>query len=146
MISIDSGRYGDTDLSGVQFLVTFEMGSWSKIYLTDKVTPAQEKAVNALLPIAFAGFHKTMLSMSKVPVTMEVTDSRVRFTTPESSVDMEVVRGFNGQAIRILNLPSQQLQDYTQFRSVSHTHTSASHSWKHSGTNGFLSKYTAASK
>jgi len=146
MISIDSGRYGDTDLSGVQFLVTFEMGSWSKIYLTDKVTPAQEKAVHALLPIAFAGFHKTMLSMSKVPVTMEVTDSRVRFTTPESSVDMEVVRGFNGQAIRILNLPSQQLQDYTQFRSVSHTHTSASHSWKHSGTNGFLSKYTAASR
>lgn len=146
MISIDSGRYGDTDLAGVQFLVTFEMGTWSKIYLTDKVTPAQEKAVNALLPIAFAGFHKTMLSMSKVPVTMDVTDSRVRFTTPESSVDMEVVRGFNGQAIRILNLPSQQLQDYTQFRSVSHTHTSATHSWKHSGTNGFLSKYTAASK
>lgn len=146
MISIDSGRYGDTDLSGVQFLVTFEMGSWSKIYLTDKVTPAQERAVNALLPIAFAGFHKTMLSMSKVPVTMEITDSRVRFTTPESSVDMEVVRGFNGQAIRILNLPSQQLQDYTQFRSVSHTHTSATHTWKHSGTNGFVSKYTAASK
>lgn len=146
MISIDAGRYGDTDLAGVQFLVTFEMGTWSKIYLTDKVTPAQERAVNALLPIAFAGFHKTMLSMSKVPVTMEITDSRVRFTTPESSVDMEVVRGFNGQAIRILNLPSQQLQDYTQFRSVSHTHTSATHTWKHSGTNGFVSKYTAASK
>ena len=146
MISIDAGRYGDTNLAGVQFLVTFEMGTWSKIYLTDKVTPAQERAVNALLPIAFAGFHKTMLSMSKVPVTMEITDSRVRFTTPESSVDMEVVRGFNGQAIRILNLPSQQLQDYTQFRSVSHTHTSATHTWKHSGTNGFVSKYTAASK
>jgi hypothetical protein len=146
MISIDSGRYGDTDLSGVQFLVTFEMGTWSKIYLTDKVTPAQERAVNALLPIAFAGFHKTMLSMSKVPVTMEISDSRVRFSTPESSVDMEVVRGFNGQAIRIANLPSPQLQDYTQFRSVSHTHTSATHTWKHSGTNGFVSKFNASSK
>lgn len=146
MISIDSGRYGDTDLAGVQFLVTFEMGTWSKIYLTDKVTPAQERAVNALLPIAFAGFHKTMLSMSKVPVTMEISDSRVRFSTPESSVDMEVVRGFNGQAIRIANLPSPQLQDYTQFRSVSHTHTSATHTWKHSGTNGFVSKFNASSK
>lgn len=146
MISIDSGRYGDTDLAGVKFLVTFEMGTWSKIYLTDKVTPEQEKAVNALLPIAFAGFHKTMLSMAKVPITLEITDSRVRFSTPESAVDMEVVRGFNGQAIRVLNLPSPQLQDYTQFRSVSHTHTSATRTWSHSGTNGFVAKYTAAGK
>lgn len=146
MISIDSGRYGDTDLAGVQFLVTFEMGTWSKIYLTDKVSPQQEAAVNALLPIAFAGFHKTMQSFSKVPLTLEITDSRVRFTTPESSVDMEVVRGFNGQAIKVLNLPSPQLQDFTQFRSVSHTHTSASRTWKHSGTNGFVSKFNAAGK
>ena len=98
MISIDSGRYGDVDLAGVQFLVTFNMGTWSKIYVSDKVSPAQEKAVEALLPLAFAGFHKGMLSFSKVPITMEVTDARVRFTAPESSVDMEVVRGYNGQA------------------------------------------------
>lgn len=146
MISIDSGRYGDTDLAGVKFLVTFEMGTWSKIYLTDKVSPEQERAVNALLPIAFAGFHKTMQSMAKVPLTLEITDNRVRFSTPESAVDMEVVRGFNGQAIRVLNLPSPQLQEYTQFRSVSHTHTSATRSWSHTGTNGFVSKFVASGK
>ena len=49
MISIDSGHYGGTNLAGVQFLVTFQMGTWSKIYVTDKVTPEQEKAVEALL-------------------------------------------------------------------------------------------------
>ena len=37
MISIDSGRYGEVDLAGVQFLVTFQMGAWSKIYVSDKV-------------------------------------------------------------------------------------------------------------
>jgi hypothetical protein len=146
MISIDSGRYGDTDLAGVQFLVTFEMGTWSKIYVSDKVSPAQQKAVEALLPLAFAGFHKGMLSFSKVPITMEVSDSRVRFSTPESSVDMEVVRGHNGQAIKIMNLPGVALQNYTQFKSVSHTHASASHNWKHSGTNGFVSKMDVQSK
>lgn len=145
MISIDSGRYGDVDLAGVQFLVTFTMSSWSKIYVSDRVSPAQEKAVEALLPLAFAGFHKGMLSFSKVPITMEVTDSRVRFSAPESSVDMEVVRGYNGQAIRILNLPGAALQDYTQFKSVMHQHTSATHTWKHSGTNGFLSKMRVSS-
>jgi hypothetical protein len=146
MISIDSGRYGDVDLAGVQFLVTFNMGTWSKIYVSDKVTPRQEQAVEALLPLAFAGFHRGMLSFSKVPITMEVTDARVRFSSPESSVDMEVVRGFNGQAIKIMNLPGVALQNYTQFKSVSHQHTSAAHTWKHTGTNGFVSTMNAASK
>lgn len=146
MIAINSGRYGNVDLAGVQFLVTFTMGTWSKIYVSDKVSPAQEKAVEALLPIAFAGFHKGMLSFSKVPITLDITDARVRFSTPESSVDMEVVRGFNGQAIKILNLPGAALQNYTQFKSIVHQHTSATHNWKHSGTNGFVSTYNAASK
>ncbi|MGE0814645.1 MAG: DUF1326 domain-containing protein [Vicinamibacterales bacterium] len=146
MIAIDSGHYGDTDLAGVQFLVTFEMGSWSKIYVSDTVSPAQERAVEALLPLAFAGFHKGMLSFSKVPITMEITDARVRFSTPESAVDMEVVRGFNGQAIKILNLPGAALQNYTQFKSISHEHHSSKATWKHSGTNGFVSTYSTGSK
>ena len=146
MISIDAGNYDGVDLAGVQLLVTFNMRNWSKIYVSDKVSPAQEKAVEALLPLAFAGFHKGMLSFSKVPITMEVTDARVRFSTPESSVDMEVVRGYNGQAVKILNLPGVALQNYTQFKSVMHQHTSATHNWKHSGTNGFVSTMTVASK
>ena len=61
LIAIKSGHYEHTDVSGVSFLVTFTMGSWSKIYVTDKVSDQQMKAVEALLPIAFAGFHRGML-------------------------------------------------------------------------------------
>jgi hypothetical protein len=146
IISIESGRYGDVDLAGVQFLVTFTMRTWSKIYVSDKVSAAQMAAVEKLLPLAFAGFHRGMLSFTKAPITMEVTDSRVRFSGPESSVDMEVVRGFNGRAVKILNLPSAAFQDYTQFKSVSHQHSSTAHSFKHSGTNGFVSKMDVASQ
>jgi hypothetical protein len=80
-----------------------------------------------------------------VPITMDVTEARVRFSTPESSVDMEVVRGFNGQAVRIMNLPGVALQNYTQFKSVLHQHSSSSHAWTHSGTNGFVSTMRVAS-
>ena len=59
---------------------------------------------------------------------------------------MEVQKGFNGKAVKVLNLPSAVFQDYTQFRSVAHTHTSAAHSWSHKGTNGFTSKWEAAGK
>jgi hypothetical protein len=127
-------------------LVTFQMRTWSKIYISDKVSDRQMAAVEALMPLAFAGFHKGMLSFTKAPVTMEVSDTRVRFSGPESSVDMEVLKGFNGRAVTISNLPSAVFQDYTQFRSVAHTHTTATHSWKHTGTNGFTSKWDVGSK
>src|SRR5262245_20497320 len=145
IISIDSGNYDGVDLAGVQLLVTFNMRNWSKIYISDKVSDRQMKAVEALLPLAFAGFHKGMLSFTKAPITMEATETRVKFSGPESSVEMEVMKGFNGKAVKVSNLPSAVFQDYTQFRSVSHTHTSATHNWKHSGTNGFTSKWDVGS-
>ena len=146
MISIEKGHYQDVDLAGVQLLVTFNMRNWSKIYVSDKVSERQMKAVEAMLPLAFAGFQKGMLSFTKAPITMEVTDARVRFSSPESSVDMELVKGFNGQAIRINNLPSAVFQEYTQYRSIAHTHSSNTHNWSHKGTNGFTSKWSAGSK
>ena len=145
-ITIDKGRYQDVDLSGVQLLVTFNMRNWSKIYVSDKVNERQMKAVEAMLPLAFAGFHKGMLSFTKAPITMDATPTRVTFSGPDSSVDMEIVKGFNGQAIKVSNLPSAVFQDYTQFRSVSHTHSTKDHSWAHKGTNGFTSTWNAASK
>ena len=145
-IAIDSGTYDGVDLAGVQLLVTFNMRNWSKIYVSDKVSDRQMKAVEALLPLAFAGFHRGMLSFTKAPITMEATDTRVTFSGPESSVEMEVQKGFNGKAVKVMNLPSAVFQDYTQFKSVSHTHTSAAHSWSHKGTNGFTSHWEAGTK
>src|SRR5829696_3324352 len=106
IISIDAGNYDGVDLAGVQLLVTFNMRNWSKIYVSDKVSDRQMAAVEALLPLAFAGFHRGMLSLAKGPVTMDITESRVRFSGPESSVDMEVMRGLGGKPVQILNLPN----------------------------------------
>src|SRR5256885_8486395 len=127
LISITSGRYDDVDLKGVSFLVTFTMRAWSKIYVSDRVSDRQMAAVEALLPIAFAGFHRGMLSFTRAPITMDITESRVTFSGPESSVEMEVMRGFGGKPVKIMNLPNPAYQDYTQYKSVSHTHTTAAH-------------------
>ena len=146
LIAIRSGHYEGTDLAGVSFLVTFNMRNWSKIYLSDKVSDQQGKAVEALLPIAFAGFHRGMLSFTKAPITMDITEKRVRFSGPESSVEMDVLSGFGGKPVKVLNLPSPVFQDYTQYKSVSHTHASDKATWSHSGTNGFTSTMEAGSK
>jgi len=145
LISITSGHYDDVDLKGVAFLVTFTMRSWSKIYVSDKVTDRQMAAVEALLPIAFAGFHRGMLSFTKAPITMNITEKKVTFSGPESSVEMDVMAGFDGKPVKILNLPSPAYQNYTQYKSVSHKHASDKATWSHSGTNGFTSQMDVGS-
>jgi len=145
LIAITSGHYEDVDLAGVSFLVTFTMRDWSKIYVSDAVSERQMAAVEALLPIAFAGFHRGMLSFTKAPITMEISERRVKFSAPESSVEMEAMPGFSGNPVKILNLPNPAYQDYTQYRSVSHTHASDKAKWSHSGTNGFTSKMDVGS-
>jgi hypothetical protein len=146
LIAIKSGHYEDVDLGGVSFLVTFTMRSWSKIYVSDKVSDRQMAAVEALLPIAFAGFHRGMLSFTRAPITMEITEKRVRFAGPESSVDMEVMSGFGGKPVKVLNLPSASYQDYTQYKSVTHKHASDKTTFSYSGTNGFTSTMEVGSK
>ena len=146
LIAIKSGHYEDVDLAGVSFLVTFTMRTWSKVYVSDKVSEKQMAAVEALMPIAFASFHRGMLSFTKAPITMNITESRVTFSGPESSVDMEVMRGFGGKPVKVLNLPSPAFQDYTQYKSVSHRHASDKTTFSHSGTNGFTSTMDVGSK
>lgn len=146
LIAIKSGHFEDVDLSGVSFLITFEMRSWSKIYVSDKVSDKQKAAVEALLPIAFGGFQRGMLSFTKAPITMDITEKKVTFSGPESSVEMDVMRGYDGKPVKILNLPNVAYQDYTQYKSVSHTHKSDKATWSHSGTNGFTSTMDVGSK
>jgi hypothetical protein len=96
-------------------------------------------AVEKLLPIAFAGFQRGMLSFTKAPITMQLSEDKVRFSGPSSSVEMDVMRGFGGKPVQISNLPNPAYQGYTQFKSVVHQHKSDDHSFSYSGTNGFTS-------
>jgi len=146
LIAIKSGHLDNVDLSGVSLLVTFGMRSWSKIYVSDKVTDAQMAAVEQLLPIAFAGFQRGMLTFTKAPITMELGTDRVKFSGPSSSVEMEVMRGFGGKAVQIMNLPNPAYQGYTQYKSVVHQHKSDDHTFSYSGTNGFTSTMDVGSK
>jgi hypothetical protein len=146
LIAMQSAHYGDVDLSGVAFLITFTMRGWSKIYVSDRATARQMAAIEALLPIAFAGFHRGMLSLTKASLAMEITEQRVAFSGPESSVEMEVMRGMDGRPVKVLNLPNPAYQDYTQYRSVVHRHESEGHRFSYAGTNGFTSRMDVGSK
>ena len=147
LLTIKHGHVGDVDLSGVSFLITWDLGKWAKVYESDKMTDAQKTAIETVIfPVAVAGFGRGEFSVMKAPITMEMTDSRVRFSTPESSVDMEVMKGFGGQPVRVFNLPNPAYQNYTQYRSVVHRHTDGDHSFSHTDTNGFTATWDAGSR
>jgi hypothetical protein len=59
---------------------------------------------------------------------------------------MEVLSGFGGKPVKVLNLPSAAFQDYTQFKSVTHKHASDKTTFSYSGTNGFTSTMEVGSK
>ena len=140
LIEITNGRYGDVALDGVTFVVTFGIREWSKIYVSDDISDGQMDALDALLPLAFGGFHRNMLSLSRVPVTVAREGDRLSFSTPESTVVMETLRGLGGEPITIDNLPSPVYLDYTQQISVTHAHAGDDKRFSYSGTTGFRSR------
>ena len=101
---------------------------------------AQVEAFNKVLPTAFKGFKKLMQSMERAPIAVERTADKVRFSVPESTVEIAVMRGLDGQPITIDNLPSPVLRNYTQYESLVHRHQSSNAEFSYIGTNGFTSK------
>ena len=69
LISIKNGHVGNVDLAGASFVITWELGSWAKIYVDDKVTDAQEKALEAtVFPAAWNAFRRGGVPVEKAPI------------------------------------------------------------------------------
>lgn len=144
LIEIYEGDIDGADIAGIRFLVTFEMGQWTRIYIDDSMSHEQQRLTDELLPLAFAGFHRSARSIERVPMTVARTEELVRFSTPASEVEMKPLVGLNGDPISISGLPSIAFHDYVQYESVRHVHNGPDRQWSHSGTNGFLSRMLAS--
>jgi hypothetical protein len=145
LIEIREGHVDDLDLAGVRFLVAFEMGQWTRIYVDDKLSDSQNAAFDAILPLAFAGFERGARSIERVPLSVDRSAETIQFAVPESEVEMTPLRGLNGELIRINGLPSNAFFGYVQYESVRHNHTGPDRQWSHNGTNGFTSQMIATS-
>lgn len=144
LIEIVDGHFGDDDIAGLRFLVTFEMGQWTRIYVDEDLSDSQQATLDALLPEAFAGFVRLSQTIERVPLTVSRSAERIVITTPESEVEMTPLAGLDGSRISIDGLPSNTFHDYVQYQSVRHVHNGPGRQWSHSGTNGFTSRMIAS--
>ena len=145
LIEIDEGHVDGEDLAGVRFLVTFEMGKWTRIYVDESLNTQQMEAFDAILPLAFSGFARLSRSIDRVPLSVERTGELIQFSTPASEVEMKPLVGLDGGLITISGLPSNVYFDYVQYESVKHLHKGPDREWSHTGTNGFVSRMLARS-
>ena len=143
LVAIREGHYGDVAVDGISVVVTFSMGEWVKYYVDEKATDAQFKAVEELMN---QSFPVKLLSSERVPLTVERTDDRVRFSVPASMVEIEVMKGRNDKPIQVHNLAGDYLMDYAQFKSIENRHDGGDETFQYSGTNGFTSRMDAKSE
>lgn len=144
LIEIYEGNVDGSDLAGIRFLVTFEMGKWSRIYVDETLSDSQADAFDAILPLAFGGFARLSRSIERAPLTVLRDGDLIRFSTPASEVEMKPLPGLDGSPISISGLPSNAFHDYIQYESVRHAHKGPDREWSHSGTNGFVSRMIAS--
>lgn len=144
LIEIYEGDLDGANLAGLRFLVTFEMGKWTRIYIDESLGDTQQETLDALLPLAFAGFVRGARSIERVPLTVNRSDELITFSAPDSQVGMKPLKGLDGAPIRISGLPSNAFHDYVQYESVRHVHDGPDDQWSHSGTNGFTSRMIAS--
>lgn len=144
LIQITEGNIGGADLAGVGFVVTFDMGNWTRMYMDDAMTAAQREAWDKIFPAAFGGFKKLMTTLEYVPLSVERSADKVRFSAPASTVEIEMMKGLDGGPIVVNNLPSAAYHNYVQYESLVHQHKSEAAEFSHKGTNGFTSTMIAA--
>lgn len=144
LIQIREGQIEGENLAGINFLVTFSMGQWTRLYMDDSMTAAQASSLEKLLPLAFAGYNALARIKQPVPMQINREGDVLRYSTPESSVEMKMMRGLEGSPIVINGLPSIAFFDYVQYESVNHVHNSNDAQWQYSGTNGFVSVMRSA--
>ena len=146
LIDIEQGHYGGVQLDGIPVVVAFRMGEWTQYYIADKATPEQAKAAEQLISAAFPSFAEWgITATATVPITIERTNGRIKFTAPASTVEIKVMEGKEGKPVTVEHLKPAFLQDYTQYVSVENSHKSDKASFKYSGTNGFTSHFEAGS-
>lgn len=139
LYEIDEAHLGDVNLDGLKVIATFQVGKWVKYYVSEEATDEQLEAVQSLIARVSPVFDVEVLSAEKAPIAVERTAKRVKFTSPASTVEIELMEGLDGKPITMQNLPYHDLVDYVQYKSVENSHKSAEISFKHSGTNGFTS-------
>ena len=140
---IKEGNHGDVRVDGLSVVITYDFGKWTKLYISDKATDDQVDAIKQIIQKQQTLPFGEILSVEKIPLSVERSASKVAFSAPASTVEMEVVKGSNGKPTKILN--SFLISEYTLYKTIKTTHQTEDTKFSYSGTFVSISKVLAFS-
>jgi hypothetical protein len=149
LTEINEGHYGNTRLDGITVVTVLRLGEWVEFYVSENATDDQVKAAQKLMEIVLAEDFPPgteFLSTEKASVSVERTATTLKFSIPTSIVEIEVMEGQDGKAIKIQNLPFVGATEFTQYKAIKLSHNSKNKKFSYSGTNGYTAKMEATSK
>jgi hypothetical protein len=146
VLEIKEGFYGDVNFDGITVFQTGRLGKWMMYYLGEDATDEQVKAVEPLMAALFPFGDLEILAIEKTPISIERSDTKVKFSVPVSTVEIEMMKGRDGKTIKIQNLVAPFYIDYTLYKSIALSHKSKDKEFNYSGTNGMTAKVDAGSK
>ncbi len=149
LTEIKEGHYGAVRLDGISVVTVLRLGKWVEFYVSEEATDDQVKAAQQLMETVFAADFPPgteVLSTEKSPVSVERTATTLKFSIPTSTVEIEMMKGQDGKAIKIQNLPFMGATEFIQYKSIKLSHKSKNKKFSYSGTNGYTAKMEAASK
>lgn len=150
-LEIETGNLGDVSVDGVVVSMSARLGTWAKFYFSENTTDEQAQAVIELLrkaEVLGAYLPETMeiLPIEMAALSIERSDSTVKFSTPNSTVEMEVLKGINGKPIHILNHGPELFEGHTQYKSIVNSHKSDQAEFSYTGSNALTSTFEIAGK
>lgn len=150
LVDIKKGNYGDVNLDGLTIVSAFGTGKWVKYFVSENATDQQLQVIDKLMPAMF-GYHKSaeVLATEKAAVKVERTMNNLKYSGPDTMVEIEMVKGADGGPIKLTNLPVQgfpapPLLGAEQYKSVNLSHQGKDKEFSYSGTNGFVAMIDAS--
>lgn len=153
LIDIKQGHFEKIPLDSVRVVAVYSGGKWIKFYVDHNASAAQADAVVKLLPSLEDFFAiSNVIEVKRVPVSVTRQGDRIRFSVPNTTVDIELMRGAGGLPIRTEGLPHADFGkapaylEHTQYRTVELKHQGGEQHFDYSGTNAFAARIDDAGR
>jgi hypothetical protein len=146
IFEIERGHYDGVSLDGLAALVTYRVGGWTKLFVTDAASAEQAEAFGALLPYLLPFVVKGAEPVvTREALTIEREGRTVRYSAGESRVEMTMLESSTGEPIVLENLPAKgtpfaDSHGHTQYKSKVLAHESELGTFEYTGRNGFSSQ------
>jgi hypothetical protein len=149
LFEIEEGHLGDIEVDGLSAVITYRIGEWLRVYVDQNASDEQAEAVATLMSqeTTFGGLFADadLRSVEVADVTVEKSGDTIKFSVPEASVELEAMRGPNGEIVRVENLAIPWFANgYSQYIAKTTTYERGDDAFSYEGTNGATSRVEAS--